>query len=318
MEVLMSAYIDRPGELVYSPPYDIEGCAFYSWVVPIDPAVAQAQLIDPCLNFPSGWDSPKRFQAVLPFVMFTFTNLQKVKPLSPKYKDRGWFPEQEAAIWFLIEDTYEKKYKYWHPYMFVDNVWAMAMGREIYGFNKSIATMDFPEDLHNPHHFAMKTLALKTFSPDTEGKEIELMRVTRPDNAPPFTWKADWKEVLHGVEQLFKLIGHPTLNEIIADVRTMEELLHKTCQMVFLKEFRDVVNFDQACYQAIVELDCSVTQFDGGGFLPDDFTLYIEDAASHPIRQQFGIPDGPIKPILGFWAEFGFLVNPGRILWGNQ
>ena len=65
---------------------------------------------------------------------------------------------------------------YWLlPYIWVDNPYAMAMGRGLYGFPKGIGTVTLPASPENPDCFAIDTLVLPTFSPETKGEIVRLV-----------------------------------------------------------------------------------------------------------------------------------------------
>jgi hypothetical protein len=93
-----------------------------------------------------------------------------------------------------------------------------------------------------------------------------------------------------------------------------EELGLGNIPLVFLKQFRDVTYSDRACYQAIIASFCKLTGFSSAHFL-GDYQITLFDYPSDPIRQDFGFPEGPLKPKLSFYLEYDFVVEPGRELW---
>ena len=88
--------------------------------------------------------------------------------------------------------------------------------------------------------------------------------------------------------------------------------------LVFLKQFRDATCPTKACYQAVVEAPLAVEPV-GARFRaldPGDFTITIEDWASHPLAYDFGIPaKTPLTPEYAFRAEFGFDIMLGEEVW---
>ena len=56
-----------------------------------------------------------------------------MRSAEPPDRDKGLFTEQEFAVWVPVIEP--KLGPFWlHPYMVVDNPYAMALGRELYGF----------------------------------------------------------------------------------------------------------------------------------------------------------------------------------------
>jgi hypothetical protein len=75
--------------------------------------------------------------------------------------------------------------------------------------------------------------------------------------------------------------------------------------MVFLKQFRDVVHGDRACYQAIVEASLTVHGGESLAYL-NEYELDLTDADSIPIRRELGIPTEEIINVtMAFRLEVG-------------
>ena len=153
-------YIDRGGEMVFAPPYLSENMNHFSFVVAADMTKLQEQC-DKYFNIPLG--KPARFIPGGPFVLFVSANLPKLRATTPPYSNMGWFSESEMAIWLLVLDKEQKRYFWFVPYIWVDNPYAMVMGREVYGFPKAFGTVTMPSSLDNPDLFTLDTLEFKTY-----------------------------------------------------------------------------------------------------------------------------------------------------------
>ena len=81
-------------------------------------------------------------------------------------------------------------------------------------------------------------------------------------------------------------------------------VLSQSLPMLFLKQFRDVVQPTRACYQAIVEADLKVKGKVGAVYL-DKYTLTLQDIDSVPIRRELGIP-GSRRPVP---VDFAFRLD---------
>jgi len=70
----------------------------------------------------------------------------------------------------------------------------------------------------------------------------------------------------------------------------LEETLRSgRMRMLFLKQFRDVVHADRACYQAIVEAAICGTGLTGA-WVSEDYRLTLHDLDSAPIKRELGVP----------------------------
>ena len=95
---------------------------------------------------------------------------------------------------------------------------------------------------------------------------------------------------------------------------TLEDFITGTFPIIGLKQFRDVAQSDRACYQAITDAPMKVTGFHGGGLL-GEYTVSLGDLASEPIRDDLGLPQGPIRPLLSAWLRYDFRLDAGVELW---
>ena len=85
-----------------------------------------------------------------------------------------------------------------------------------------------------------------------------------------------------------------------------EDLIHLRIPMVFLKQFRDGVEPDRACFQAVQECNTTLTRFHDARVYFHRYEVEIGEFASHPIRSDFGFPAGPLKVDVAFWVKFDF------------
>jgi len=96
------------------------------------------------------------------------------------------------------------------------------------------------------------------------------------------------------------------------DLQTLGELITGKIPQLFLKQFRDVENGDQACYQAITE---SMGQVTGFNALPRAllYDMIISPLDSSPVATDFGIT--PNQTLLGAQLKFDLEILPGKTLW---
>jgi len=97
---------------------------------------------------------------------------------------------------------------------------------------------------------------------------------------------------------------------LIADL--IHQFTHHQQSLVFLKQFRDVGNSREACYQSLIEAPVTLESFKGGGLLTGDYDVTIHPYASHPIAQELGLASGPQRASLAYWANFDFSFDLGH------
>jgi hypothetical protein len=305
-------YVDRGGEQVYRPPFNAQGVDFFSFVVKADKAAMNKSICDQCLNNPSS--QPGRYEMAIPYVMVVYNNIASLVSTDPPYNNRGHFPEHEGAIWTLVRDTQEETLFWFHPYIFVDNSYALSMGREIYGFPKALGEMTIPTCHTKPDLLATDTIVVPEFGPNAQASKQRLIEVKRSGTGDVAL------EVLESLEALGTTIWSILTEDSLAGdlellLHELEALLRLEVDMIFLKQFRDVGNPALAVAQSIVSLDAKLTKLSGVALYSDRFDIAIGDFDSHPIRKDLGLPDGPIQSIANFWVGFDMWIGPGEQVW---
>lgn len=305
-------YVDRGGEQVYRPPFNAQGVDFFAFVVKADKTAMNKSICDLCLNGPSG--EPGRYEMAIPYVMVVYNNIKALVSTDPPYNNRGHFPEHESAIWTLVRDTKTEKLFWFHPYIFVDNAYALSMGREIYGFPKALANLTIPEVHTTPDLLATDTIVVPTYGPDAQAETKRLVEVKRKGSGDVPLEILESLEAL--VETLWSVLTEDSLKgDLELFAHEFEALLRREVDMIFLKQFRDVGNPALAVGQSIVSLDARLTKLSGVAVYTDTFTVDIQNFASHPVRDDLGLPDGPIESIANFWVGFDMWIGPGQRVW---
>ncbi len=302
-------YVDRGGEQVYRPPFDAQGVDFFAFTIKADKAAMNKSICDLCLNGPAG--EPGRFEMAVPYVMLVYNNIASLVSTDAPYNYRGHFPEHESAIWTLVRDTKEEKLYWYHPYIFVDNAYALSMGREIYGFPKGLADLDIPTSHKKPEHFSTDTIVVPKFGKNAQAEQMRLFEVNR--KGPGDIILEVIEDVGALVESVWSILSEEGLK---SDLELMgheiEALFKREVDMIFLKQFRDVGNPALAVAQSITALDARLTKLTGVALYKNKYEIEIGEFDSHPVRSDLGLPDGPITPIAQFWVGFDMWIGPGQ------
>jgi Acetoacetate decarboxylase (ADC) len=311
-------YIDRGGEQVYMPAFTAKGTRLFGFAVASDREVQQTRICDRYLNAPLG--GRQRFVAALEQVFFVFNTVDSLVSTAPGWEDKGWFSEQEAAVWMLVADLDTERLFWFHPYMLVDNAYALCMGREIYGFPKALGWFDIAPGPDAPERMGVETLAVKVWGEASQGQRYPLFSVRRvgePDGSALIDTLSEATELMGELVSLSGLnVGW--FERLGLAAHSLDDLLHLRLPMVFLKQFRDGLDPSRCCYQAIQEVSVQLTAFHGARIYTNPYELDIVDLASHPIRADLGLASGPIAVDYAFWTDFDFTIGPCTALWSTS
>jgi uncharacterized protein with NAD-binding domain and iron-sulfur cluster len=304
-------YVDYGGTQMLSPPYVAENVQFYAFVVPADLGALQ-KLVDDRLNLPTG--GTEHFEPAGPFVIFAFNNLGKMYSQNPPDSGKGWFSEQECAIWMRVVDRKRERSLWFHPYMFVDDSYALVLGREVYGFPKAIGWFQIPDQPEHASSLTLETLVLEKFSPDTPGKRMKLIQATKTRSSEGL-WKIVETASRFAEEILGGLDRQDGLGEWELVLTSLLDLVQRKEPMVFLKQFPTPDMPGTACYQAIVENSTQATALHGVSLLPGKWQIDIGAADSHPIARDLGLSGNSIPSVLQIWVSFDMVVGFGTNVW---
>jgi hypothetical protein len=310
-------YVIRGAEQVFPQPYAADRVSYYGFILPADVDAIQARVCDRFFNTPSG--GAVNFRPVGGWALLTYDNLGRLASDHAEARNDGWFEEREAAIWVLVEEQTSGRFYWTIPYIFVDIGYAIATGREIYGFPKAHGWIEIPSATEYASFFGAETVVLPERSHHTQGvrRPILSTRLTDPGDSGIGATRSS-------VMDLARAAGDVLRNDstIGIDGQTcqniwsfLSDLFQRQAPMVFLKQFRSATQPEKACYQAIVATDIKLTGFHGGRLMTGAYATTIPDYASHPIRHDLGFPENDIPARLAFYVYFDLRVETGRILW---
>jgi hypothetical protein len=305
-------FIQRGGKQVFMQPFAAKGVDFYGFLINADFDSIQKNLCDKYFNDPS--NGSENFQPAGPFVLLVFNKINSLRSENPPDSEKGWFSEQEAAIWILLEDKKRKKLYWFHPYIFVDNSYAMAMGRELYGFPKSLGWFNIPDRPEEAQDFSIDTIVLPKFNSSTKGERKTLFAVKQTDPRGHSVEMKNIEVIMKDVLNLFKN-ENSFIDDIVLGWHSASDLLHGRVPMAFLKQFPDVTNPANSCYQAILEVPSKMTHFNKGSLLNGNFEVTINNWDSHPVASDLGLKPSPFVPLMSFYINFDFEIGNGKVIW---
>jgi len=308
----MPTYVPRlgHGEVTMMPPGIVDHATVNMFATKVDESQLQTY-VDLVLTDRGG----PSYHVLAPVIMFCFLNSPR---LTSAVQQIGFVADHEVAVWVpLVERTGKKlRFVVWMPYIWVDTDIAMATGREIWGFPKTIGSYDPPSTKGGSH--VLTTRIFRTFDPKKEGEDAELIRVD-PASAPDKSIWKDLEAAAHGIGEglgLAAAVKHFSLgDDLKLAVDLVEIAVSRKIPVVNLKQFRDAVDGTKACYQAIIDSNLQLTGFHGGGPLLGKHNVTITPCASHQLIEDLGLPGASFEAMFGAWVEMDFLANAGAPVW---
>jgi hypothetical protein len=305
------AYIARGGEQVFEPPFIAEEVQFFGFAVKANKTNLQA-ICDRYLNGPTGTND---FKPLGSYVLFVFNRLARLYAKNPPDNIRGWYSEKEAGIWMPVYDKERRKLVWYLPHIVVDNSYAMAMGREIYGFPKQIGWFNVPNGPAAPTTMSVETVVVEQLNPAHEAEQKVLFTARR--QPWPTIVLPDLNISTSGQLIQALVTGLSLVDDVASDLSAdeLQQLLSVQIPMVFLKQFRDGVQPATACFQSVQELPIAMTHFHGARLYGRRYEIVFDDWESHPLRSELGLPADPIPATVAFWAKFDFEIGACTEIW---
>lgn len=319
-------YVDYGGLATVPSPFQSLGSTQYAFILEGDIGKLN-QLCKQVFTDPSHGQA--EYVPLSRFVMMTVGNIEQIIPAAP-YDKIGYSSEEQIAFWIFTAAVRRvgnimiaERLAVFVPYIFVNNAFSFACGREVEGYAKTWGWFDFPEQANHQtpppplNNLTLDIWGLKEYQPGNKVERTRLLEINCGDAQPGPLRGSPWTTVHEAFEDLKGMIFDKQDGTIILPGIQMAESLFddlKNHQVpeVFMKQYRDIANANQACYQAIVEVPTVVKKFSGGP-LHDKYQLKLEQVASHPIGQQLGLKDQ--QSVFSFYLKMDFVVENGRVVW---
>jgi len=310
------------GTLGFPAPFYEGGSMMYSFVFSSDLDKLQ-KVCDAWFNVPSGGEV--YYRPLLPIVIATFYNNAASNPLTPPFDQWGHTAYQEVVFSILVVRL-KKKGGVWiaeHvsafvPYIFVDNMFALAAGREVYGMPKSMSWIDVPADAQAADkQFRIEAISAAAFSPGAAFARKLVAEVRQQGSgAAPSLWK-DMETAFEAMKNMVFGGSHITLPGLGLVVEIAEIFLEQKLPFSSLRQLRAIDSSETAVYQAVVDFYARMKKFHGAGELPGDYILQLPQDAVYPIARDLGLRDGQ-KAESAFWLHWDFVFETGREVWSTQ
>jgi hypothetical protein len=322
-------YIPRGGEVAWIGPCGFTNATLYGFVIEADPTLVH-EMLSRYIGEPSqdlGAHIDVR-GTTLDRVLFVFLDSDRHQvAISPGGGSAGTFNEQLFAIVVLgCRLGPDPGLVMFAPYIYTSETPGWKADREIYGFPLQHGYVSIKKDGgHLPAALSVEAPVIERFGKTATAKKTAFVSVSRTRRQSQQAGQSAAVLRAMSVEPIGRpaaaIVPQPRAGVTRADLAFFErfgrspspsapdrsvvrplnladELLSGRLRMLFLKQFRDIVFPDRACYQAIVEAPFEV---DGDiAVSGDEYVLELKDVDSVPIRRELGIPAGDVPVDLAF------------------
>ncbi|HLL52880.1 MAG TPA: NAD(P)-binding protein, partial [Myxococcaceae bacterium] len=278
-------YIQRDGELSLPGPYMHEKSTLYSFFMKANPRALE-KLCNEQLNHAG---STRTYKPLGGLVLLNCARLGHSYSGSDTHSPKATMREEEIAIVVPVvserHDTQKRKRElcFFTPYLFVDNIAAAVVGREVYGFPKQHAQVTVPVEGSEARFRATG------FAVDAQGvaKDRPLLDIRRTDGTlleHPVGNASSWDTVGRAFNAIRGLVRASEVKP------AFDALPSGRATMVFLKQFRSARHYDRACYQAVVETPMFFEYLrEGSGVLPGRFEVTIDEYRNLRLVETLGL-----------------------------
>jgi hypothetical protein len=342
-------YVDRGGEAVWRQPSKLYNARIFGFGVRV-PADQQQSLLKTFVNdvvdeSNSTYGSKKlvlRPCEGIDLAMLLFVDYKRITSGDPNDRKLGGSTYREFLLMQLaISDDAEFPELDWFiPYICLDAEAPRLGGREIFGYPKQLAKIPEFESFDVPSEPARKlsvqTTVFPKFSSTKAGRDKPIVNLAWKGKEPPTITP------FHRTEDMFLallsrslpgLVHNSAIRRLVPSsipmpgsnrssgpgVDMLNALLFTGIGNVFLKEFRDSLNPEAACYQAVCKTDTIPARFHGGGCvdLPEEYRITIANIASEPLREYFkksGLYRNEVKPEFAYVLNLDLDLTAGRVI----
>lgn len=286
---------------------------------------ALQRMIDHDLNVlvkPKGFS----YRSILPRVMLAFFDFPRIISVNSPDSNLGYIQERDVSFWVPMVATRDdgkslgavEPFAWYTPFMFVDNAWACASGREIYGYDKEMATIESPRTSTDPANFTVNTLVIERFRPESLATNQVLIELEREDSSILGDLTALWGDMTESATEAWRLLsgmeGPTQFERLGLATEVFEKLASGQGSTVLLKQFLDSANPENTCFQELIQIQGSISNVRNAGPLPGHYQLKIHPCDSHPIAERLGLSSHQPRVLEAFHLEMDLLLGLGTVI----
>ena len=308
----LPAMVEQIGVTSGPGPLQLTGCKALMLLFPAEPAALTAW-VDAYFNEPTG--SGIQFRPLTSAVLMQWAVMDSIASTDPVLgPELGWFKETDCGLWVpvgrgrQVGDWFIVDQLYLAPaILFVDHPTGHTSGRESWGYPKQQATFRNPTAPNQPGPFTADVHVVA--QPNGNSAPRRLFTVRSLAAAPGSRPFADGAEAVAQLLAMLVGTGNQHLLPGVQLLGQVGQLLHETVPTLFLKQLRDSVQVDRACYQQLQQCDMT-TQFRAGQPL-GPYQLAIKNYFRHPLAATLGLRDVN-HSVAAAWLEFDAQLSNSR------
>ena len=316
------AFIELGAPQTFAAPYEMQQCRCYGFMLKAD-IDALHRFCDGYLNAIAPPDAGEQYRAAMDRVMFAYSDMGRAVIGGASGYRQFSVPEIDVAFWIPVVAIHRNRrsetisrFLWLMTYVNVDNLWAVASGREIYGFPKGLANVRSVAGPGTLESLTVDTLAVERFGPEAHAGIRRFVEV-RKMGAGPGPVSRVWNSASEALAELFSLVSNARPGSGLA-AQLGELVRDRRYPLVFLKQFRDVADPAKACYQGVVEAPVTVGAFRGAGLLAGEYRLEIQKLESHPVVEELGLENHEPRVLAAFHSNFDFQMGCGKVIWQRR
>ncbi len=311
---MTASFADYGGWTSLPPAPDIgRNTEFYAFAIPAEVARCQ-DFLDRSYNKVAG---RQRFRVMLDHVFLTIVRADNLSVVRPPYAAEGTMSETDIGFWLLAGSyadgaTVPDRIAWVPAYLFVDNPFAAAAGREIWGFPKIFATIAIPAGPRTGGPFDVSALAIGRFDQQEHARSQQVLLL----NGTGLTFMGVDVAAVEVFRLLCARAENSLLDALLSHPDTTAVLgSHGLPVPVFyLKQFRSADKAEIACYQALLGGSLVLNTLRSFGLLSGQWRLELHELDSLPFVRDLGlgvIQDGKlvVTAAHAFWCDMDFTVG---------
>ncbi|MFT3775797.1 MAG: acetoacetate decarboxylase family protein [Minicystis sp.] len=327
-------YVERSLNESTAPPYHASDVAMYTAVLPADP-MRLRELVDRHLNLGDE-------KVYLPLGPFTIFYAQDTRALSAANVP-GHVPERDFGFMIPVASCTRRRGRLqvdgvavYVPFLWVDLGAAVYGGREVHGFPKGLAQLDFPDDPQGDVTMRVRSLLPPRGLPGSRRApwseetlvEATLVRPGETGSREPAPRASLLQALGVGAQEgWLRRCGLDRTQRIELLRAAGRTLRSGEVRMVFLKQYRDAADPARACYQAVVEAtvarrgaprktallsgDMNVSVHRESGIAE---ALGLRASAS----EMSGTTMITARALAASYMDFDFTLGAGEVVWSAQ
>jgi uncharacterized protein with NAD-binding domain and iron-sulfur cluster len=311
-------YLYSGGNVLMHPPLMLGRSEMYGFFVKGRREALQ-RTVDETLNAASA--GQMSFKVLSPYVLLTFTDVQRAYSRDPVDQAKGWGQETDIVTWVMVGQFMPGEHAIRHLYFYPCHIWvndsmALINGRELYGYPKYQCDYTMPKGSGEPLEFTLAAKGFQPFSPGTELAMHPLLEVMPQGNGS--------HKPLRNVEALVRQVVELMASDadaldlsLVGWEQVIETLLSPQIDQIFLKQFPDASGV-KAVYQAIVTAPAKIEAIHAVQLLGGTLDCTLHPFASFPLARTLGWELGANPAILPFHVSMDFSVPAGTELVDNS